>query len=207
VEKWIIRRDRTLEIGEEETTMNIMVLYGTSEGQTRKVARYVADQLREYGVDVTVRNILDEPQNIKISGYDAVILAGRVHAGQYQRQLVKFIREHRSEVSAIPNAFLSVSMSAAGLRPGDMERAQGYAAALANQTGWAPLFTEHVAGARLYTRHNAVARWLLGLVDGNRFDTSRDHEWTDWNELRLFAEIFVKEVTVRGVQSLEAAAS
>ena len=182
--------------------MKVLVLYGTSEGQTRKIAKYVADQLREHGTDIAVRNILDDPQNISLSGYDAAILAGRVHAGRYQRQLVKFVRGHRSELSAMLNAFLSVSMSAANLQPADLQRAQGYAAALATQTGWTPLFTEHVAGARLYTRHYAFARWLLGLVDGNRFDTSRDHEWTDWNELRLFAEAFVEHVRTHGARPL-----
>ena len=46
--------------------MKVLVLYGTSEGQTRKIAKYVADQLREHGTDIAVRNILDDPQNISL---------------------------------------------------------------------------------------------------------------------------------------------
>jgi menaquinone-dependent protoporphyrinogen oxidase len=83
----------------------------------------------------------------------------------------------------MPNAFVSVSMSAAGHVPGDAERVKSYAAHFEAHTGWTPKQVAHVAGARKYTTHNALGRWILGIVDGHRYDTAQDHEFTDWSAL------------------------
>lgn len=171
--------------------MNILVLYGTSEGQTRRTATFVADRLKARGLKVSLRDITDNAETIELSTFDGAIIAARVHAGRYQRAVTAFATRHNRALTDMPAAFLSVSMSAAGLRPGDMERAENYADRFVRKTGWTPNRVLHVAGARLYTRHNAIGRWILGLVDRHLLDTSQDHEWTDWEQLKRFAEDFV----------------
>jgi menaquinone-dependent protoporphyrinogen IX oxidase len=71
-----------------------------------------------------------------------------------------------------------------------LERARAYVDAFIAQTGWTPRQVFHVAGARLYTRQNRIGRWILGMVDRHRFDTRRDHVWTDWIALEQFAASF-----------------
>jgi menaquinone-dependent protoporphyrinogen IX oxidase len=39
-----------------------------------------------------------------------------------------------------------------------------------------------------YTKHSALTRRMLGIVDRHRYDTSRDHEFTDWEKLAAFAD-------------------
>ena len=48
-----------------------------------------------------------------------------------------------------------------------------------------PGATRPVPGALLYTRYNPVNRWMM-----KRIDTSQDYEYTDWNEVRAFADEF-----------------
>ena len=36
--------------------MNVLLLYGTTEGQTKKVAQFVADRLVQKGNQVTIEN-------------------------------------------------------------------------------------------------------------------------------------------------------
>ena len=71
-------------------------------------------------------------------------------------------------------------------------------------TGWRPILTKTVAGAVLYTRYNWFKRRLMKRIvakAGGGVDTSRDYEYTDWNELRTFAEQFDQMVHGRGWDS------
>jgi menaquinone-dependent protoporphyrinogen oxidase len=174
--------------------MNILVLYGTSEGQRRKIGAFVADRLRQQGQQVALRNIVDQAASINLAGFDGVILAARIHAGMYQRRVIRFATRNNRALAAMPTAFLSVSMAAANLRPGDMQAAERYVENFVRKTGWAPNRVLQVAGARLYTRHNAIGRWILGLVDRHLLDTDRDYEWTDWSQLERFASEFATDV-------------
>jgi menaquinone-dependent protoporphyrinogen oxidase len=171
--------------------MWILVLYGTSEGQTLKIARFLADRFHKAGAEVELVDADHQPPGLKPNDFNAVVVAARVHVGRYPAQIVRFAKAHRTKLAAKRNAFLSVSMAAARLEPGDAERAEKCAADFVARTGWRPARIEHVAGARLYSRHGAVGRWILGLVDRHRFDTRRDHEWTDWAALERFAGDFL----------------
>ena len=59
--------------------------------------------------------------------------------------------------------------------------------------GRQPGATRPVPGALLYTRYNPVKRWMMKRIvrkAGGDTDTTRDYEYTDWNEVRAFADEF-----------------
>ena len=165
--------------------MDVLVLYASSEGQTLKVAEKATTVLRSRGHDVEA---VDAVANgaVRLSDFDAVILASRVHAGRHHPAIVSFARTNRMELEEMLNAFLSVSMSAAMHTPKDQQQLEQYRHHFVQATGWLPQRYVDVAGARLYTRHNRFTRWILGMVDGHRYDTSKDHEFTDWGKLVAF---------------------
>jgi len=60
-------------------------------------------------------------------------------------------------------------------------------------TGWRPTVTKRVAGALMYTRYNWLKRWVMKKIAGKAggdTDTRRDYEYTDWSDVRAFAERF-----------------
>lgn len=187
--------------------MRVLILYGTSEGHTRKIATFVGDHLTRRGHVVTTADVLRPPAALRLVDFDALIIAARVHAGVYQNQLVHLVESNRRRLAAMPTAFLSVSMSAANLQPGDRERAQSYTDGFIRRTKWQPRMVVHVAGARLYTRHGAITRWILGLVDRKAFDTAKDHVWTDWDGLAQFADDFAEFVAGVGGESFRGIAN
>jgi len=168
--------------------MKILVVYGTSEGQTAKVATVMTERFRASGHEPTLIDVKRLPIVFNVRDFDAAVVAARVHAGRYPRRIANFVRANRAALEAMPNAFVSVSMSAAKLVPGDEGRIAKYADDFIALSGWAPNRIFQVAGARFYTRHNRVTRWILGLVDQHRYDTSRDHEWTDWASVKRYAD-------------------
>jgi menaquinone-dependent protoporphyrinogen oxidase len=56
---------------------------------------------------------------------------------------------------------------------------------------------KHVAGALLYTRYNLFKRWLMKRIvaqQGGDTDTSKDYDYTDWADLRAFANEFRRRI-------------
>src|SRR5262245_6104663 len=92
-------------------TKRVLVLYASTHGHTAKIADRVVEVLRRTGTSARARTVdtvraADEP-------IDAYIIAGSVHAGHHQHELVEWISEHRTALSTHPSAFLSVSLTAA----------------------------------------------------------------------------------------------
>ena len=174
----------------------ILVLYGTTEGHTRKVANAIGDTLRANGLDVDVVHV-DESEPDP-AGYDAVIVAASVHAGGYQKQIGEWVRVHATELDRIPTAFVSVCLSILSKDETGRKEAAALPQKFLDNAHWHPSVVKVVAGALLYTHYNFFIRWIMKRIvakAGGDTDTSRDYEYTDWNDVRAFAGEFGKTVT------------
>jgi menaquinone-dependent protoporphyrinogen oxidase len=173
----------------------ILVLYGTTEGQTAKIANAVASTLEALGCDtdlVEAGTCDPAPEH-----YAAVIVAASVHAGSYQREVGRWVREHVGQLAMMPAAFVSVCLAAASKDPKAAAEAQAIVNRFLDEVRWRPAMTRVVAGALLYTRYNILERWFMKRIvakQGGDTDTSRDYEYTDWNDVRAFAGDFARRV-------------
>lgn len=175
--------------------MNVLIIYATSEGHTRTVAEFVAECLRRRGHSVILGDAQKGFDDFEVTAFDAVVLASRVHAGRHHRAILAFAHKHHVELASMRGAFLSVSMAAARQRPGDERRLIQYREQFEYASRWKPECFLNVAGARLYSRHNLVVRWILGIVDGHRYDTGQDHDFTDWPDLERSVEKWISRDT------------
>jgi menaquinone-dependent protoporphyrinogen oxidase len=165
--------------------MKLLIVYGTTEGQTRKIARFAADHLLGRGHSVEVLGAADA-EGVVPAAYDGVILAGSIHAGRYQAPLVDFATSHAAALDRIPNLFLSVSLSAAGRDEKDWEGLETVLATFKDDTGWTPKRVEHVAGALRYSHYDFLRYWAMRWIASQRGQTHRgdeDVEFTDWQAL------------------------
>jgi menaquinone-dependent protoporphyrinogen oxidase len=175
--------------------MKLLIVYGTSEGQTRKIARFVADHLAEQGHETQLVDASDTAAASDPRDFDALIIAASVHAGRYQSAVIHFVRDRLATINARPNVFLSVSLAAAGGDEEDVEGLKKCVAAFTAETAWTPQCIHHVAGAFRYTAYDFLKRWAMKYIayrKGGPTDTSRDFELTDWGDLTRFADAFVK---------------
>ena len=176
--------------------MKVLIVYGTTEGQTEKISRFVADRLAERGHQTSVVNAIEPTRVADPDGFDAVIIAASVHVGHYQSAVVHYVREHLTAIDARPNAFLSVSLAAAGEDEEDIEGLKKCVADFTHKTGWTPNSVHHVAGAFRYTTYDFLKRWAMKYIayrKGAPTDTSRDYELTDWDDLTSFVDSFAKD--------------
>lgn len=171
-----------------------LVVYGTTEGQTRKVAEFIAAAMNERGVvaevvdSASVRAALVQPV------YAAVVVCGSLHHGRYRASLTRFVKENLAWLADVPAALVTVSLTAA--RDDDRSRDELRASeeAFCRKTGWGPAMSHHVAGALRYAEYNFFKRLMVRSVAdklGGDTDTSHDHEYTDWNGLTHFVETFL----------------
>lgn len=172
----------------------ILVVYGTTEGHTRKVAHYIAHVARERGHRMTV---LDASLDPDPDGYDAVVVAASVHQLRHQSSVTHFAHRHRRVLNSIPTAFFSVSLSAALGDPHHQVEAREVAEELLAETRWRPGTVKLVAGALVYSQYDFMKRLLMQMIarhDGRDTDTTRDWEYTDWDRLRLDVDEFLREM-------------
>lgn len=173
------------------STPSVLIVYGSRHGQTAKIARYVGDLLTASGFVATVTSVDAMPRHIAPAAFDVVIVGSPIMYSHHLPAVKRFVRAHRDALNATASAFFSVSGAAAG--PDEAERAvaRRCVSEFLTQTGWHPALTETIGGSMAYTQYNPILRWMLKRISqrkGGPVDTSRDHEATDWTQVRRFAD-------------------
>jgi menaquinone-dependent protoporphyrinogen oxidase len=172
---------------------SVLALYGTTEGQTRKVVRFLADRLAARCCAATLVDASEAPADLDPGAFDAAMIAASLHLGRYQAAVEHFVRRHHAVLAAMPNVFVSVSLSAASDDADDLDGLARCAAEFADRTLWQPQETRHVAGAFRFTQYGFLKRWAMKYIahrKGQPTDASRDYELTDWTALAAFADRF-----------------
>jgi menaquinone-dependent protoporphyrinogen oxidase len=171
----------------------ILIAYGTTEGQTARIADHLAEVIRSRGFEVAALN-LKQAQDISFDRYDAVIVGGSIHMGKHQEDVVEFARKYQADLERLPSAFFSVSLAASG----DLPNAEAYVENFVQQTGWRPTKVGLFSGALLYRQYGFLKRFMMKRIvrgkPGMSIDTSRDHLYTDWDQVTRFAEDFVERL-------------
>ena len=174
-------------------TSRFLVLYGTTDGQTRKIATTIADALRALGDDVEVSNAKQQDAVARPEDFDAVVVAASVHAGRYQQSVLRWVRAHRAALSGRPTAFISVCLAVLERNPKTDREVDRIMSRFFNSTGWRPTTSKVVAGALQFTHYNWLKRLLMKRIVKKMvpdLDTRRDYDYTDWDDLKAFALAF-----------------
>ena len=179
--------------------MNVLLLYASHFGQTRKIAMKIAERLRELGARVETYNAdVAHPPSPGI--YDAVVLGSRVERGVHAMAIREYIDKYRSTLQRMPTAFFSVSMAAAS--PGATFDPDGYMTSMFDKLAWKPTRAAAFAGGLPSRHYNWFLRFIMKQIStsaGHTTDTSRDHEFTNWNAVREFADDIAALAPLRDV--------
>jgi menaquinone-dependent protoporphyrinogen oxidase len=180
----------------------VLILHASTHGQTRRIADAIALTLRRRGCTVELGDL-----NVGVaalpppSDYDAVVLGSRVQLGAHARSIGRYVRAHRAALLDVVTAFFSVSMAAADRANGTDPN--GYVRKELAQLAWTPSRTAAFAGALPYRQYGRLTRFVMKRIAkaaGHTTDTSRDHEFTDWDAVTRFAAAIADEVVVPAPQ-------
>lgn len=171
-----------------------LVFYATTEGQTRKIARFAADRLKAKDLAVDLVDAVDRAGYVDFAAYRGVVLAGSIHVGRFQPALVHAISEQAETLVKTPHLFLAVSLSAAAAD--EPEEREGLAACMEtfrHACGWAPARVVHVAGAFRFSAYDWLRRWVMRDIarrKGVEIKPGEDLELTDWEALAAEVDAF-----------------
>ena len=173
--------------------MNVLIVYGTTEGQTRKIAAWTATHIRERGHRVELRDSAALESDLKLGSFNAFIVAASVHQERHQDTIANFVFAHHELLNIKPSAFISVSLSA--VLEGEKTEAQKYVDRFVSVMGWQPRMTLLLGGALRFTEYDYFQEQIVKFIVMKRSgDASpeRDHEFTDWNALADFVNRFLE---------------
>jgi menaquinone-dependent protoporphyrinogen oxidase len=168
----------------------VLIPYGTSEGQTAKIAEVIADVIHDAGHEADAVDIKSLSDTVP-DGYDAVIVGASIHMGKHDKHVVQFVQKNHDALERLPSAFFSVSLAAHG----DPQEAEGYVDQFEDETGWRPDKVALFGGALLYTHYGFVKRHMMKKIAKDKpgdlgLDMSRDYVYTEWDAVKRFAEHF-----------------
>lgn len=170
----------------------VLVTYGSSGGQTAKVASVLRAALVDGGHRVTVRRV-DDTDDLDLAAFDGVLVGAPVYNRRQPREVRDWVRANRSVLASRPSGFFQLSFASAVPGDGGQSGARRYADGLVSRTGWRPDRVGLFAGAVEYRRYGPVTQTLFRLaaaVTTGDTDTRRSYEYTDWDDVAAFADEF-----------------
>ena len=178
----------------------ILVAYGTTEGQTGKIADAMARRLRAHGHRVDLLDTASPAAQTVSPQYQAAMIGGSVHNERHQSALTHFVKANRPWLKAMPVAMFSVSLSAALPDMDSRLEARRALDAWVLDSELTPVSVRCVAGALRYTRYDYLKRQVMRLIareHGQTGDASHDVEYTDWNDVDAFVDEFLQSAHIR----------
>jgi menaquinone-dependent protoporphyrinogen oxidase len=169
-------------------TIKTLILYSSVDGQTLKIINRIIELIEG---EVTLVNIDDKPI-IDFSLYNKVLIGGSVRYGNFRKNLLTFVNQHKTQLDSLPNAFFVVCLTAR--KPEKAIPANNaYMNKFDQLSQWQPRLKGVFAGALLYSRYNWWQTLLIQLImkmTGGSTDSSQDIELTDWSAVETFSKDF-----------------
>ncbi|SHM05020.1 menaquinone-dependent protoporphyrinogen oxidase [Roseovarius litoreus] len=176
--------------------MKILIVYATTEGQTRRICQVCSDTLIAAGHSVELLQASGADE-IDIARFDAAILAASLHMQHYQKEMAHFAAEHAEALGHLPTVFLSVSLAIVGGDPDELADLETIAQRFFEDTGWHPRRVEQIAGAFRFTQYDFLKSWAMRWVasqKGQTVDPNADTEYTDWTALKAMVSDWAAKV-------------
>lgn len=161
-------------------------------------SKRIGDRLSSRWQTAPVRNVTES--DVNLDAYDAVLVGSSIHTGRQQSGVVEFVTANRDALAARPTGLFQVSLSSASDDPERRAEAAGYVEAFEAKTGFHPDRVGLFGGALRYSKYGFLKRLLMKQIARKATgdtDTSRDYEYTNWQELEQFSDDFAAFVEGR----------
>jgi menaquinone-dependent protoporphyrinogen oxidase len=169
-----------------------LIVYGTVEGHTRKIADAIASQITAAGDTAHLYDASIPIGDLSLDDFRSCIVAAPVHQKRHPDAVVDFVRATVDKLNAMPSAMVSVSLAAAF--PDGADDARAFVDHFLQRTGWAPKATHFAAGAVQCSEYDYFTEQILRhvvLKDHSDVEISGEQVFTDWDALNRFVADFI----------------
>lgn len=168
-----------------------LIIYSTHDGQTHKIAQFIASEL---GQDVCQLCAIEDTKQLVLADYDKILIGASIRYGHYSKALYQFIEKNHELLTEKNAAFYSVNLTAR--KPGkDTPEGSSYVQKFLTKSDWQPQLIGVFAGALYYPRYRFIDRVMIRFImsmTGGETDTSKEVEYTNWENVRSFSQKFAQ---------------
>ena len=166
---------------------SILIVYSTTDGQTRKICKRLQHVIEQQTHKVTVVSIHDEP-HIDASNFDKIIIGASIRYGKHSPLIVNFIKKNKRLLESKPNAFFSVNVVARKPEKSKPED-NPYLQKFLKRISWKPEELAVFAGKIDYPRYSFVDRLMIRMIMWMTKGPTNPKavvEYTDWKQVESF---------------------
>jgi menaquinone-dependent protoporphyrinogen oxidase len=177
----------------------VLLVYGTTEGHTARIAATIAEALAAAGHQTTALRAGD-PLPALPEDAAGVIVGASVHLEHHQPEVVEFVRRNLARLNELPSAFFQVCLAAADDTAEAETEVQGLLDRFVEETGWDPRLHATFAGRLAWTEYDPFTRIVMRLLlrqkglPPEELDPSHDVDYTDYDAVRRFAQEFAQRL-------------
>lgn len=155
---------------------SVLLVYGSWNGSTARVARHLRQELTLHGLEVSAAPATSAPDP---ASFDAVVIGSAVRSGEWHPAAMDWLKRHALKLRQKPVAVFSVCLTPA-CRPERLSEARGYSLPLRMELGLQPVSESVFAGAhdpsRLKLGDRLKAR-SVGARAGDYIEPQAIDEW------------------------------
>lgn len=171
--------------------MSYLLLYSSTDGQTKKIVLKIAEQLRTLGRQCDIRDLNTE-KNLNLVAYNKVLVGASIRYGHFNKNVLRFTTAYQSQLNAMKTAFFSVNLTAR--KEGkDSPTTNAYTRKFLEKSPWKPSLVSVFAGALCYPRYGWLDKTMIRLImkmTNGPTDPKTDVEYTDWEKVNKFTTEF-----------------
>lgn len=167
----------------------VLFLYASHDGQTIKIMKCIEEEYKSSHASEWLD--LTTYPNVDFSQYKKVIVGAGIRYGYLHKSLYKFIKKHLIELDRNDVSFFCVNLTARkeGKNTPDTN---AYMRTFLKKSPWIPKHQAVFAGGLYYPRYKwfdkMMIKFIMHITKGET-DTSKEVEYTDWNQVKEFAQV------------------
>ncbi|MEO0435926.1 MAG: menaquinone-dependent protoporphyrinogen IX dehydrogenase [Pseudomonadota bacterium] len=169
---------------------NILIIYSTTDGHTKKICSTIRTHLIAKGDDVKLVSVTSANTE-ELESFDKLIVGASIRYGKHSKQVRSFVSENKNVLDSKPNAFFSVNVVARKPEKNTPDT-NPYIGKFLEQVPWRPQHLGVFAGVINYQIYGffdrLMIRFIMWMTKGPT-DLSSNVEFTDWTRVDEFATL------------------
>jgi menaquinone-dependent protoporphyrinogen oxidase len=168
----------------------ILIIYSTTDGQTKKICQRLQQVIEQQAHQVTVVSIADDA-HIDVAAFDKIVIGASIRYGKHSPRIVAFIEKNRQLLESRPNAFFSVNVVARKAEKSQPEQ-NPYLQKFLKRISWKPGKLAVFAGKIDYPSYRVIDRFMIRLImwmTKGPTDPEAIVEFTNWDDVESFGRV------------------
>jgi menaquinone-dependent protoporphyrinogen oxidase len=169
---------------------NILIIYSTTDGHTRKIGQRLVQVIEQQNHHVTLIPITDA-EHVELAAFDKLIVGASIRYGKHGKAVNDFISRHEQVLANKPSAFFSVNLVARKPEKCQPET-NPYMQKFLQQIRWQPRALAVFAGKIDYQLYHFWDKQIIRLIMLMTHGPTRSDvaiEYTNWDQVEAFGKL------------------